>query len=70
MTKTFCDRCGVETTDLDSSAILGIPFADEDATGDIERTAEVCRPCYKAFEAWVVAGIGRTPRTPKKGAKR
>lgn len=54
MTKQFCDRCGVEVTDVPSASISGIEDADENGGGTITDSYDiVCLPCYAAWKAFM-----------------
>lgn len=57
MTRTFCDRCGVETTGKVSGAIHGIADADEEGNGtNTDCFDSICAKCYRAWKRWMAEG--------------
>jgi len=53
MIKQFCDRCGVETSDVRASAVNGIADADEHGNGVVTTSAALCDTCYQGFLDWL-----------------
>jgi hypothetical protein len=45
-TRSFCDLCGVETTDTDSGVINGIETGYVDGCGTTTDHFDVCAECY------------------------
>ncbi len=51
--KTFCDRCGGETTGIQSGHLTGIDDADEQGGGNITHEVDLCAGCYAALVDWL-----------------
>jgi len=56
MTKTFCDRCSRETTDIQSGHIDGSENAEyptpESRNRSVTEDIDVCSQCYAQFRKW------------------
>lgn len=56
MIRTFCDRCGTETTGDQHGAINGIEDADDNGNGTNQANDcfdIICATCYLAWRAWM-----------------
>lgn len=60
MTKTFCDRCGRETTGKKHGAIHGIEDAD-DSGGGTNQAPDcfdiVCAECFEVWRLWMLGPL-------------
>jgi len=65
MNRQFCDRCGLDITDKHSSAVRIIADADPQGNGIVTKSAELCAPCRRALERWLVSA---PPTTKRKAA--
>lgn len=56
MTRTFCDRCEAETTDLQSGHVAGESDVDNDGNANdksTETSVDLCVKCYTEWLAWL-----------------
>lgn len=60
MTREFCDRCDVEVTGEQSSAIHGIENADKDGNGTHTHGYDIV--CPRCYQAWIEFMDTKPPR--------
>ncbi len=65
MTRTFCDRCRQDVTDIASSSVSLVLDASFEGAGQVTNRWDVCRECASALIVWMTS-TGWTPKqTPK-----
>jgi hypothetical protein len=62
MTRTFCDRCGLDITAVKSGRVEGVDDADVDGQGAVSDVADLCEPCYLDFRAWLHTTTALVPQ--------
>lgn len=62
MIKTFCDRCGKETTGEKHGSINGVEEADDNGDGTNQAPDcfdIICDACFESWRAWMGRPIER-----------